>query len=84
MLLRYFKVLFLGVVQTVNEIKELGDKFVEAIQLDLSSYISIKKFEISLKQRLSDLGNHKSIQLLVNNAGILAKSFRETPDGFDE
>jgi short-subunit dehydrogenase len=66
--------------QTVNEIKELGDKFVEAIQEDLSSYISIKKFEISLKQRLCDLRIHESIQLLVNNAGILAKSFRETLD----
>ncbi|XP_078178781.1 NAD(P)-binding Rossmann-fold superfamily protein [Carex rostrata] len=71
-------------VQIVKEIKELGDTYVEAIQVDLSSYISIKKFEISLKKRLSDLGIHESIQLLVNNAGILAKSHRETPDGFDE
>ncbi|KAJ4797875.1 NAD(P)-binding Rossmann-fold superfamily protein [Rhynchospora pubera] len=72
-------------IQTAQEIKELRlNCLVEPIQLDLSSYISIKNFQLSLKQRLSDLGFHHSIQLLVNNAGILANSFRETPDGFDE
>ncbi|KAJ3709367.1 hypothetical protein LUZ61_013072 [Rhynchospora tenuis] len=73
-------------IQTVQEIKQLGHNncLVEPIQLDLSSFVSIYNFQLSLKQRLSDLGFHHSIQLLVNNAGILANSFRETPDGFDE
>ncbi|KAJ3683372.1 hypothetical protein LUZ60_013599 [Juncus effusus] len=72
-------------LKTIEEIKEQeGNVHLDAIQVDLSSYKSIKNFEINLKKQLSDSNLHPSIQILINNAGILAKNYRETPDGFDE
>uniref|UniRef100_A0ACD5XX57 Uncharacterized protein n=1 Tax=Avena sativa TaxID=4498 RepID=A0ACD5XX57_AVESA len=56
----------------------------ETFQVDLSSYKSIKKFETSLNQWIRDSNLEPSIQLLINNAGILAKSHRVTKDGIDE
>ncbi|PNT64427.1 hypothetical protein BRADI_4g28420v3 [Brachypodium distachyon] len=56
----------------------------EEFQIDLSSYKSIKKFETALKQWLWDSDLKPSIQLLINNAGMLAKSQRVTEDGHDE
>uniref|UniRef100_A0A0E0ER24 Uncharacterized protein n=1 Tax=Oryza meridionalis TaxID=40149 RepID=A0A0E0ER24_9ORYZ len=61
-----------------------GFHVVLAFQVDLSSYKSIKKFETSLNQWIKDSNMEHSIQLLVNNAGILAKSYRITEDGLDE
>ncbi|XP_057529286.1 uncharacterized protein LOC130807905 isoform X2 [Amaranthus tricolor] len=37
-----------------------------------------------LSKWFSDMNLHPSIQLLINNAGILATSYRTTDDGFDE
>uniref|UniRef100_A0A0D3H5N2 Uncharacterized protein n=4 Tax=Oryza barthii TaxID=65489 RepID=A0A0D3H5N2_9ORYZ len=71
--------------ETVQEIRDQQpDAHLEAFQVDLSSYKSIKKFETSLNQWIKDSNMEHSIQLLVNNAGILAKSYRITEDGLDE
>ncbi|XP_062200091.1 short-chain dehydrogenase TIC 32, chloroplastic-like isoform X2 [Phragmites australis] len=64
--------------------RQQSDAYLEAFQLDLSSYRSIKKFESSLKQWILETNSEPAIQLLVNNAGILAKSHRITEDGLDE
>uniref|UniRef100_A0A0E0QQ53 Uncharacterized protein n=1 Tax=Oryza rufipogon TaxID=4529 RepID=A0A0E0QQ53_ORYRU len=71
--------------ETVQQIRDQQpDAHLEAFQIDLSSYKSIKKFETSLNQWIKDSNMEHSIQLLVNNAGILAKSYRITEDGLDE
>jgi len=71
--------------ETVQEIqRQQPDARLEAFQLDLASYKSIKKFGSSLKQWIQETNSEPAIQLLINNAGILAKSHRVTRDGLDE
>ncbi|KAK8465325.1 hypothetical protein PHAVU_009G054600 [Phaseolus vulgaris] len=53
-------------------------------EVDLSSIESIIKFKISLRQWLLDSDLHCSLQLLINNAGILATSHRVTAEGYDQ
>ncbi|XP_057528584.1 short-chain dehydrogenase TIC 32, chloroplastic-like isoform X1 [Amaranthus tricolor] len=66
-------------IHTLNENAQL-----ETFEVDLSSFSSIMKLKNSLVQWFSDMNLHPSIQLLINNAGILATSYRTTDDGFDE
>ncbi|XP_044381084.1 retinol dehydrogenase 13 isoform X1 [Triticum aestivum] len=71
--------------ETAKEIhRQQPDACLEAFQVDLSSHRSIKKFEASLNQWIRDSNLEPSIQLLINNAGMLAKSHRVTEDGIDE
>ncbi|XP_010543515.1 PREDICTED: short-chain dehydrogenase TIC 32, chloroplastic [Tarenaya hassleriana] len=71
--------------QTLSEIKNQNkDAHLKAFEVDMSSFPSILKFRNSLQQWLSDSNMHPSIQLLVNNAGILAMSSRLTTEGYDE
>ncbi|KAL6655719.1 hypothetical protein ACP70R_006545 [Stipagrostis hirtigluma subsp. patula] len=71
--------------ETVQEIRrQQPDAYLEAFQVDLASYKSIKKFETLLKQWILETNSVPAIQLLVNNAGILARSHRITEDGLDE
>ncbi|CAN6204240.1 unnamed protein product [Urochloa humidicola] len=71
--------------ETVQEIqRQQPDAHLEAFQLDLASYKSIKKFGASLKQCIQKTSSEPAIQLLINNAGILANSHRVTEDGLDE
>ncbi|KAK3129908.1 hypothetical protein QOZ80_6BG0486440 [Eleusine coracana subsp. coracana] len=71
--------------ETVQEIqRQQPDAYLEAFQLDLASYESIKKFETLLKQWLRETDSEPAIQLLINNAGILAQSHRVSKDGLDE
>lgn len=71
--------------QTVQEIqRQQPDAHLKEFQVDLASFKSIKKFGSSLKQWVQQKNLVPSIELLVNNAGILAKSHRVTEDGLDE
>ncbi|KAG2634617.1 dehydrogenase/reductase SDR family member on chromosome X-like [Panicum virgatum] len=71
--------------ETVQEIqRQQPDARLEAFQLDLASYKSIEKFGTSLKQWIQETSSEPAVQLLINNAGILAKSHRVTGDGLDE
>ncbi|RLN35276.1 retinol dehydrogenase 13-like [Panicum miliaceum] len=71
--------------ETVQQIRrQQPDARLEAFQLDLASYKSIKKFGTSLKQWIQETSSEPAIQLLINNAGILAKLHRVTGDGLDE
>lgn len=71
--------------ETVQEIqRQQPDAHLKEFQVDLASFKSIKKFGSSLKQWVHEKNVEPSIQLLVNNAGILAKSHRITEDGLDE
>ncbi|XP_077231222.1 NAD(P)-binding Rossmann-fold superfamily protein isoform X2 [Tasmannia lanceolata] len=71
--------------KTIQEIeKQHGDARLKGFQIDLSSFQSIVKFKSSVEQWLVDSNLHPSIQLLINNAGILATSCRLTPDGYDQ
>ncbi|WOK98560.1 dehydrogenase/reductase SDR family member on chromosome X-like isoform X2 [Canna indica] len=71
--------------KTIQKIKKHDrDACVEAFQVDISSIHSIMKFETAIKQWLGGSNLHPSIQLLINNAGIFAKSCRVTADGFDQ
>ncbi|XP_062194348.1 uncharacterized protein LOC133897582 isoform X2 [Phragmites australis] len=71
--------------ETVQEIRrQQPDAHLEAFHVDLASYKSIKKFGTLLKQWIQETNSVPDIQLLVNNAGMLAKSHRITEDGFDE
>ncbi|KAL3693369.1 hypothetical protein R1sor_007020 [Riccia sorocarpa] len=54
----------------------------EAMELDLSSFRSILSFTTAVKNALESRGS-RGLQLLVNNAGILAGSQRYTDAGFD-
>ncbi|XP_010490903.1 PREDICTED: dehydrogenase/reductase SDR family member on chromosome X-like [Camelina sativa] len=70
--------------KTLSEIKmENEDAQLKAFEVDLSSFQSVSKFRNSLEQWLLESDLHSSIQLLVNNAGILAASSRPTVEGFD-
>ncbi|AES72464.1 rossmann-fold NAD(P)-binding domain protein [Medicago truncatula] len=53
-------------------------------EADLSSVESIIKFSTSLRQWLLDSDLHCSVQILINNAGILATSLRVTAEGYDQ
>ncbi|KAK0587608.1 hypothetical protein LWI29_025676 [Acer saccharum] len=71
--------------KTVIEITSQNkDAHLKAFQVDLSSFQSILKFKDSLEQWLLDSDLHSSIQLLINNAGILATSSRVTAEGYDQ
>ncbi|AES68518.2 dehydrogenase/reductase SDR family member on chromosome X isoform X2 [Medicago truncatula] len=60
------------------------DAHLKAFQADLSSVESIIKFSTSLRQWLLDSDLHCSVQILINNAGILATSPRVTTEGYDK
>ncbi|KAM6590484.1 hypothetical protein CsatA_013089 [Cannabis sativa] len=71
--------------ETMREIKARNNTAqLKAFQVDLSSFISILKFKSSLEQWLLNSDMHSSVQLLVNDAGILATSHRLTVEGYDE
>lgn len=71
-------------LKAVEEIKEKDpDADLKAFLVDLSSFKSMLKFRDSLQQWLLDSDMHPSIQLLINNAGILATSQRFTDEGHD-
>ncbi|ERN13771.1 hypothetical protein AMTRI_Chr06g176890 [Amborella trichopoda] len=71
--------------KTIEEIKQQQeDAHLKAFQVDVSSLASILNFKNSVQQWLCDLHMHPSIQLLVNNAGILATSRRFTAEGYDK
>ncbi|XP_052881874.1 uncharacterized protein LOC108474740 isoform X1 [Gossypium arboreum] len=57
---------------------------VKAFVVNLASFQSILEFKSSLQQWLLDCKLHCSLQLLINNAGILATSSRTTPEGYDQ
>ncbi|CAA3029450.1 dehydrogenase/reductase SDR family member on chromosome X isoform X1 [Olea europaea var. sylvestris] len=61
-----------------------NDACLKAFQVDITSFESILKFKCSLQQWLLDSNMHSSIQLLINNAGILATSCRLTSEGYDK
>ncbi|GMY30695.1 dehydrogenase/reductase SDR family member on chromosome X isoform X2 [Fagus crenata] len=71
--------------KTVGEIESWNkDANLKAFQVDMSSFHSIFNFKASLQQWLFDSNMHPSIQLLINNAGILATSYRLTAEGYDQ
>ncbi|CAI9096896.1 OLC1v1033143C1 [Oldenlandia corymbosa var. corymbosa] len=57
---------------------------VKAFVVDVSSFESILKFKASLQSWLLEANMHPSIQLLINNAGILAASSRINPRNYDQ
>ncbi|KAK4343206.1 hypothetical protein RND71_039022 [Anisodus tanguticus] len=71
--------------EIVSEIQEqIDDACVKAFQVDLSSYKSILSFKHFLQQWLLDSDLHCSVQLLINNAGMLATSYRITAEQCDQ
>ena len=69
----------------MGEIKSLNkDADLKAFQVDMSSFQSMFNFKVSLQQWLLDSNMHPSVQLLINNAGILATSYRLTAEGYDQ
>ncbi|RWR72487.1 dehydrogenase/reductase SDR family member on chromosome X [Cinnamomum micranthum f. kanehirae] len=71
--------------KTIQDIKQQQeDSHLKAFQVDLSSFQSILKFKSSVEQWILDNDLHPSVQLLINNAGILATSYRVTAEGFDQ
>ncbi|KAL3522637.1 hypothetical protein ACH5RR_015471 [Cinchona calisaya] len=56
---------------------------VKAFEVDVSSFQSVLKFKSSLQLWLLESNMHSSVQLLINNAGILATSCRLTPEECD-
>lgn len=69
----------------MSEIKKQNEKaLLKAFQVDLLSIQSILDFKNSLQLWLQDSKMHPSVQLLINNAGILATSSRFTSEGYDQ
>lgn len=60
-----------------NEIKDATGVKVDVGHLDLSSLDSVRKFAEGYQAA------HDRIDVLMNNAGVMAGSRRETPDGFE-
>ncbi|KAF3796009.1 Dehydrogenase/reductase SDR family member on chromosome [Nymphaea thermarum] len=69
--------------KTVEELGQKGNVLLKEVVVDLASLDSMLKFKESVQQWLLDSGLHPSIQLLINNAGILATSQSYTVDGYD-
>ncbi|KAK3011354.1 hypothetical protein RJ639_012805 [Escallonia herrerae] len=75
----------LGDFAVISDIRKRNSgAHLKAFQVDLASFESILKFKGSLQQWLLDSNLHSSIQLLINNAGILATSCRLTAEGYDQ
>ncbi|KAI8567527.1 hypothetical protein RHMOL_Rhmol02G0129700 [Rhododendron molle] len=71
--------------KVMTDIKRRNDNaHLKSFQVDLSSFASILKFKSSFELWLLDSDLHSSVQLLINNAGILATSLRFTAEGFDQ
>lgn len=64
--------------------KQNKEANVEAFQVDLSCFSSIMKFKESIEKWLMDSDMNLSIQLLINNAGILATTSQLTTEGHDQ
>ncbi|XP_048320189.2 uncharacterized protein LOC107409164 isoform X2 [Ziziphus jujuba] len=72
-------------LKTMREIKDKNEHaHLKAFQVDVSSFQSILKFKVDLERWFLDSNMHSSVQLLINNAGILATSPRLTAEGYDE
>ncbi|KAK2968828.1 hypothetical protein RJ640_028221 [Escallonia rubra] len=75
----------LGDFAVISDIRRRNSgAHLKAFQVDLASFESILKFKGSLQQWLLDSNLHSSVQLLINNAGILATSCRLTAEGYDQ
>ncbi|KAL6553296.1 hypothetical protein OROGR_007138 [Orobanche gracilis] len=71
--------------KVISDIKNReGDTHLKAFEVDLSSFKSILEFKHLLEQWLLESKMHSSVQLLINNAGILATSRRFTSEGHDQ
>lgn len=69
---------------TIDEIEQQHEGVsLKAIELDLCSLESIVKFKDSVQSWLESVNLPSSVQLLINNAGILATSQRFTSNGYD-
>jgi NAD(P)-dependent dehydrogenase (short-subunit alcohol dehydrogenase family) len=53
------------------------DADLDVIQLDLADLSSVKKFSVNFKSR------YNSLDLLINNAGVMIPPFTRTADGFE-
>ncbi|KAL8511771.1 hypothetical protein ACS0TY_018275 [Phlomoides rotata] len=72
-------------LEAISDVKSRNrDACLKAFEVNLCSFKSILKFKRSLLQWLCDSKMHSSIQLLINNAGILATSCRFTSEGYDQ
>ncbi|KAI5054526.1 hypothetical protein GOP47_0030578 [Adiantum capillus-veneris] len=56
---------------------------VKALEVDLTSTSSIVNFTKAVQELLDTYHGSMSLQLLVNNAGILATTERVTPEGYE-
>ena len=69
----------------MSEIKRQNEKaLLKAFQVDLLYVQSILDFKNSFQLWLQGSKMHPSLQLLINNAGILATSSRSTSEGYDQ
>jgi NAD(P)-dependent dehydrogenase (short-subunit alcohol dehydrogenase family) len=71
-------------VKVTEEIQKrhLG-ALLEPMELDLASVPSIIKFSQSIESLLEASNNTLSLQLLINNAAILATTERKTSEGYE-
>ncbi|CAN1225245.1 Dehydrogenase/reductase SDR family member on chromosome X [Linum grandiflorum] len=75
----------IGVWQAMKEIRTQNKEAkLKGFVVDLTSFQSILEFKSSLEKWLLDSDMHSSIQLLINNAGILATCLRPTTEGYDQ
>ncbi|KAK4386503.1 Short-chain dehydrogenase, chloroplastic [Sesamum angolense] len=71
--------------KVISDIKSQNqDACLKGFEVNLASFKSILEFNQSLQQWLRDSNLHSSVQLLINNAGILATSRRLTSEGYDQ
>jgi NAD(P)-dependent dehydrogenase (short-subunit alcohol dehydrogenase family) len=64
--------------QVVRDIREAtGNDAVEVMELELGSLASVRRFAENF------LTHHDSLNLLINNAGVMACPYMETEDGFE-
>ncbi|KAK9076025.1 hypothetical protein SSX86_004355 [Deinandra increscens subsp. villosa] len=70
--------------KAISNIRRLNkEAHLEGFEVDLSSFSSIMRFKKSIEKWLLDSDMHPSIQLLINNAGILATTSRLTTEGHE-
>ena len=77
----FFLVTILKAVEEIR-MRHLG-ALLKPMELDLTSVPSILKFTQSIEKLLEASENTLSLQLLINNAGILATTERKTSKGYE-
>ena len=62
---------------------EISQASLAVMSLDLASLAAIRQFAAAFASRASGASTHNRLDMLINNAGVMATPYRKTADGFE-